>query len=149
MDFGERRVGVAVSDPTGTIARPLTTLRRRRGKRPPVASLERLARQHEVAGVVWGLPLELDGTESEWTREVRAVAERLGRRLELPVYYVDERMTTIQAERAVRESGVSRSRRREKERVDRTAAAVILQAWLDRRRGGGSHDQEPGEGRDP
>lgn len=125
-------MGVAVSDPTGTIAQPLTTLQRRKGKRPPLAALERLAREHEVTGIVWGLPLELDGTESDWTQEVRDVAHRLGSRLELPVYFVDERMTSVQAERAVRSSGLPRARREEKERVDRTAAALILQTWLDR-----------------
>ena len=138
MDYGERRVGVALSDPTGTIAQPLTTLQRRRGRRPPLAALERLAHEHDVVGVVWGLPLELDGTASEWTREVQEVGEQLGSRLDLPVYFLDERMTSVQAERAVRSSGLRRSRREDKSRVDRSAAALILQTWLDRRRGGTS-----------
>lgn len=98
--------------------------------------------------MVWGLPLELDGSESEWTREVRKVAEDLGSRLDLPVYFVDERMTSVQAERAVRSSGLPRSRREEKDRVDRSAAALILQTWLDRRGSerGPSSEQHPEQG---
>lgn len=140
VDYGERRVGVAVSDPTGTLATPLPTLRRRRGKRPPLAALEGIGREHGVKAVVFGLPLELDGTESEWTREVRRVAEALGERLEVPVHFVDERLTSVRAEEAVRRSGLPRSKREDKERVDRAAAVLILQTWLDRREPSG-----PGE----
>lgn len=135
VDYGEVRVGVALSDETGTLASPLPTIRRRRGRRPPVAALARVGRDHEVRAVVFGLPLELDGEESEWTREVRSVAHALGERLEVPVHFVDERMSSVRAERAIRSSGLPRGRREEKERVDAAAAALILQAWLDRRRG--------------
>lgn len=133
VDFGEIRVGLALSDETGTLASPLPTLRRRRGKRPPLKALEELARKHSVDHLVFGLPLELDGSESEWTRQVRTVAESLAGRLEVPVDFVDERFTSVEAERAVRSSGLPRSRREEKERVDAGAAVLILQRWLDRR----------------
>lgn len=137
VDFGEVRVGLALSDETGTLASPLPTLRRRRGKRPPLKALEELGREHSVDHLVFGLPLELDGSESEWTQQVRTVAEALGRRLGVPVHFVDERLTSVEAERAVRRSGLPRSRREEKERVDAAAAVLILQRWLDRRPGGG------------
>jgi putative holliday junction resolvase len=131
VDFGEVRVGMAVSDETGTLASPLPTLKRRRGKRPPLKAMEEAARLHEVEAVVFGLPLELDGSESDWTRQVRAVAQALGERLQLPVHLVDERMTSVEAERRVRASGHSKARREEKARVDAGAATLILQRWLD------------------
>lgn len=133
VDYGEVRVGLALSDETGTLASPLPTLRRRRGKRPPLKALEELGRTHGVEAVVFGLPLELDGSESEWTGEVRRVGEALGERLEVPVHFIDERLTSVRAEREVRSSGLPRRRREEKERVDARAAALILQTWLDRR----------------
>lgn len=132
VDFGERRIGVAVSDPTGTIASPFETVRRRSGKRMPLAALERIARDHDVVHVVVGLPLEPAGTENEWCARVRHAGDELGRRLEVPVSYVDERMTSVRAERAVRGIGLPRSKREEKGRIDAAAAALILQAWLDR-----------------
>jgi putative holliday junction resolvase len=134
VDFGEVRLGLAVSDPTGTLASPLPTLRRRRGKRPPLRALQETAETHGVEALVFGLPLELSGEETAWTREVRQVGEALGKRLQLPVHFVDERMTSVRAERLVRSSGLPRSRREEKERVDAGAAVLILQHWLDLRR---------------
>jgi putative holliday junction resolvase len=133
VDFGERRVGLAVSDPTGTLASPLPSLRRRRGKRPPIRALEGVAEAHQVEALVFGLPLELTGQESDWSREVRGVGEALAARLRLPVHFVDERLTSVRAERLVRSSGLPRGRREEKERVDAGAAVLILQQWLDAR----------------
>ncbi len=135
IDFGERRVGLAVSDPTGTIATPLTTLKRRRGKRPPLRALEEVAREHGVKAVVMGLPLDLAGDETEWTAHVREVGDELGRRLDVPVHYMDERMTSVRAERAVRKLGLPKEERERKERVDRAAAVLILQSWLDTEEG--------------
>jgi putative Holliday junction resolvase len=132
IDFGERRIGVAVSDPTGTLASPLPTLKRRAGKRPPLAALEALAREYEVVALVMGLPLTPSGEESEWTRTVREVGDALARRTGLPIHYLDERYTSVQAERAVRGIGLPKRKREEKERVDAAAAVLILQAWLDR-----------------
>lgn len=131
IDYGERRIGVALSDVTGTLASPLETVNRRRGKRPPLRALEEIARRHEVAGLVVGLPLTLEGEENDWCAEVRTVGDELGRRLALPVTYVDERHTSIQAEEAIRSSGRRRSQREEKGRIDSAAAAVILQRHLD------------------
>lgn len=131
VDFGERRIGLAVSDPTGTIASPLETLTRRRGKRPPWRAMGERAREHGVERLVVGLPLALDGEENEWCERVREMGDELGRRLSLPVTYVDERMTSVRAERAVRSVGLRKSQREEKERIDAAAAALILQSWLD------------------
>lgn len=122
---------MAVSDPTNTVATPLKTLARREGKRPPYARMIDIATEYEVQQLVVGLPLGLDGEENEWCAEVRSIADRLGERAELPVAYVDERMTSVRAESAVRAAGLTRSRRREKGRVDAAAAQLILQAWLD------------------
>ncbi|MEX0935995.1 MAG: Holliday junction resolvase RuvX [Gemmatimonadota bacterium] len=133
VDFGEVRIGLAVTDETGTLATPLTTLRRRRGKRPPIRAMEAVGREQGVSAVVFGLPLELSGEESDWTREVKMVAEKLGERLNVPVYMVDERMSSVSAERAVRSSGLPRRKRESKERIDAAAAAIILERWLDRR----------------
>ncbi|MEJ2204726.1 MAG: Holliday junction resolvase RuvX [Gemmatimonadota bacterium] len=132
IDYGRRRIGLAMSDPTGTIASPLETLRRRTGKRPPVARLAELAREHQVERLVMGLPLNLAGEETLWCAEVREVGGRLASRLGLPIEYVDERFTSVRAEKAVRSLGLSRAKREDKSRVDAAAAVLILQSWLDR-----------------
>jgi putative Holliday junction resolvase len=131
IDLGNRRVGVAVSDPSGRIATPVTTLTRRVGKRPPYADLRRLADELGIEGVVVGLPLAPSGDETAWCGEVRAFGEGLRRRLEVPVYYQDERFTSARAERGIRAMGLPKAKREEKGRVDAAAAALILQAWLD------------------
>jgi putative Holliday junction resolvase len=133
IDFGERRIGLAMSDPTGTLASPLETVMRRAGKRPPLARLEGVARAHEVAHLVVGLPLNLQGRETPWCQEVRRMGDALAARLSLPVDYVDERMTSVRAERAIRSLGLPKAQREDKGRVDAAAAAIILQAWLDGR----------------
>jgi putative Holliday junction resolvase len=134
VDYGQRRVGLAVSDPTGTIAVPLETLHRRAGKRAPLTRLEAIGRDHEVAHLVVGLPLSPEGEETEWCAEVRSMGERLAARLGIDVDYVDERFTSVRAERAVRALGLPRKERERKDRIDAGAAVLILQAWLDRRR---------------
>lgn len=131
IDFGERRIGLALSDPTGTIATPLQTVPRRTGKRPPLSRLEGIARAREVSRLVVGLPLDLRGEETRWCRDVRAMGDELARRLGVPISYVDERMTSVRAERAVRNVGLKKAQREEKGRVDAAAAALILQSWLD------------------
>ena len=133
VDFGERRTGVALSDPTGTLAFPLQTIERRSGQRLPVKALESLARVHDVTTIIVGVPLSLRGADTEWTRRVRSAGEELARRLNVPVGFVDERFTSVRAERAVRAAGLPRRERERRGRVDRAAAALILQTWLDRR----------------
>lgn len=133
IDYGLRRIGLAVSDPTATIAQPLPTLVRRRGKRPPVQAVADIAREYEAAEAVLGLPLNLEGEEDEWTAEVRAFGTALAQRAGIPVRYLDERFTSARAERSVRASGLRKSQREDKARVDAAAATLILQAYLDRR----------------
>lgn len=125
IDWGERRVGLAVSDPTGTIASPAGAIRRRLGKRPPIAELVRRAEALAARAVVMGLPLDSNGDETPRTLECRRVAAELARRTALPVALVDERFTTAAALRAVREMGGSTRGRRAD--VDALAATVLLQ----------------------
>ena len=134
VDLGDRRIGLAVSDPTQTIAQPLATLTRRLGKRFPFAGLSpHLA---GVVGVVVGLPLTPDGDEGTRAVEARAVATDIERRFGVPVAVWDERFSTARALATARELKVSvRDRRPE---TDRIAAAILLQQFLEARRGASS-----------
>ena len=134
FDYGERRIGVAVSDPTRTIASPLTTLHRRAGKRPPWAEIATLVQDQEADEAVIGLPLDLAGEEGAWAAEVRAFGDDLARRTGLPVHWMDERMSSVRAERSIRGMGLKKSAREQKERIDAGAAAVILEGFLALRR---------------
>jgi putative Holliday junction resolvase len=134
FDFGERRIGVAVSDPTRTIATPLTTLQRRAGKRPPWPEIAEIVRQQEADEAVVGLPLDLAGEEGAWAAEVRAFGDDLARRTGLPVHWMDERLSSVRAERSIRGMGLKKSDREQKERIDAGAAAVILEGFLALRR---------------
>lgn len=134
VDFGERRVGIAISDPSATIAQPLTVLVRRAGKRPPVQAIAELVAEHDAQHIVIGLPLALSGEENEWTNEVRTFGSKLAERTGVGVTFADERMTSVAAERAVRSLGLRKKAREQKERVDAAAAVLILQAYLDAQR---------------
>ena len=129
IDYGEKRVGLAISDPIGMIASPAGFIARRAGKRPPVAELVRRAEALEAQGFVLGLPLDGNGNETSRTREVRAVGAELEKRTGLPVRFLDERYTTAVALRAVRAMGGSTRGR--KGDVDSLSAAVLLQQLLD------------------
>lgn len=132
VDIGGRRIGLAISDPTQTIAQPLVTLTRRAGKRFPYARLE--SHLAEAAGVLVGLPLTPDGTEGPAAREAREVAQTIAHRFHVPVQLWDERFTTARALRVARETGAGGRGR--KEVTDRLAAAVLLQQFLEARRAG-------------
>ena len=134
FDYGERRIGVAVSDPTRTIASPLATLTRRAGKRPPWPEIAALVAEQEADEIVVGLPLDLAGAEGAWAAEVRGFGDDLQRRTGLPVHWMDERLSSVRAERAVRAMGLRKGQREEKARIDAAAAAVILEGWLALRR---------------
>lgn len=136
VDYGERRVGIALSDPTATIAQPLTVLVRRAGKRPPVQAILDLIALYKVAHLVVGLPLTLAGDESAWTSEVRDFGEKIAARAGVGVTFADERMTSVAAERVVRSLGLPRGERERKERIDAAAAAIILQGYLDQMKKG-------------
>lgn len=128
IDYGERRVGLAVSDPLGMIASPLGVITRRRGKRPPVAELVRHAESAGARGFVVGLPLDGAGHDTPRAVETRQIAAELTRRTGLPAFLVDERYTTAAALRAIRDMGGSTRGR--KGDVDAIAAAVLLQHAL-------------------
>ena len=131
LDYGAKRIGVALSDPTGVFARPLTVVTRGPKLRGDLRAIAALCREHEVVEIVIGLPLSMDGTAGTQARTVREFAERLGAAVDLPVHEWDERLTTTAAERALIEGNVRRSRR--KQIIDKTAAALILSGYLDHR----------------
>ncbi len=132
VDWGSKRFGVAISDPSRLIAQPLTTLTRRPKQRAPVAAVGELLRTHGVALVLVGLPLTPEGEEGPAAREARAFSEAIAQRCGVPVELVDERMSTARALAAAREAGVTD--RDSRARIDQMAAVAILQGWLDRSR---------------
>ena len=133
VDWGERRIGLALSDETRTLAQPLTTLTRRTGKRFPMREFLTLLEQHAVTGIVVGLPLDQEGGEAEAATAARALAGDIARHSGQPVELWDERLTTARALRAVRAMGGSTRGR--KDDVDALAAALLLQHYLDAKRG--------------
>ncbi len=134
LDFGDRRIGIALSDPLGIAARPLMTLQRTSWKRD-LERVRALAVEHEVRRIVVGLPLDMDGGRGERVRLTEVFMRRVHNVTGLPVIPWDERLTTVQAERVLIEGDVRRARRREV--IDQVAAVIILDAYLEARRSGG------------
>lgn len=128
VDYGERRVGLAVSDPSRTIATPAGFILRRTGKRPPIAEIVRRAQAAEATAFVVGLPLDDRGDDTPRSIETKQIAAELEKRTGLPVTLVDERYTTAAALRAVKEMGGSTRGR--KGDVDSLAATILLQHAL-------------------
>ena len=127
LDIGDVRIGIAVSDPTRTIATPVEVLRRV-GWGPDTRQIRALCDRYETDEVLSGLPLNMDGTEGFQARKVRDFCAQL-EKAGLTVFFQDERLTTVVAEDALLEDNMSRADR--KTHVDKVAAAVILQQWLD------------------
>lgn len=127
LDIGDVRIGVAVSDPTRTIASPVEVIRRI-GWGPDIRKIREICDRYETKLVLSGLPLNMDGSEGFQAQKVRAFCEQL-QNAGLNVIYQDERLSTVSAEDALIEGGVSRSGR--KQVVDKVAASVILQQWLE------------------
>ena len=132
LDLGSRRIGVAVSDRSGTIATPLTVVVRAKRRAEDHRRIAALVADEEAEILVVGLPLSLDGSMGPAARAAANEAEQLASVVGVPVETVDERLTTVTAEGALRQAGVKGQSRRQV--VDKVAAAVLLQAWLDRRR---------------
>ena len=132
IDPGTKRFGLAMSDPTQTIAQPLATLSRREGQRFPLLALKSHLEQHLPVGIVVGLPITPDGSEDERAANARELGAILNTKTELPVAYWDERMTTARALSAIRDLG-GRVRGRQSD-VDSLAATVLLQTFLDSRK---------------
>ena len=130
LDVGSRTIGMAVSDPLGLTAQGLSTLRRR-NKRHDLGALEAVITQYSVREIVVGLPLRLSGASGTQAEKMQAFAEELRKRFGLPVQLWDERLTSAEANRVLRDSEMSIKRRGEV--VDRLAAVLILQSWMDSR----------------
>lgn len=131
LDVGERRIGVAICDPEEMMALPLTTLERRE---ETLADIDEIVRREGVETVVVGLPLSLDGSLGRQAEQVQAFARALASQVAVPVEQWDERLSTVEAERTLRAAGFAP--RAIKARRDAAAAAIILESYLDRRRGG-------------
>ena len=133
VDPGSKRIGLAVSDLSGTIASPLVVVHRTKSLRHDLAELARIAKAEEAEVIVVGLPINMDGSLGPAAKAATEFARRLATVTGVPVELHDERRTTDTAEQAMREGGLDGRARRE--RVDKVAAAVMLQSWLDSRRG--------------
>lgn len=131
VDPGSKRVGIAVSDPTGTIAQGLTTVPAEPSE-SLASRLAEIARKQEAGRIVIGLPRRMDGSYGPEAAASRRLATEVRQASGLPVELVDERLTTVAAERAMIEGGVRRARRRET--VDQVAATLLLQSHLDRKK---------------
>jgi putative Holliday junction resolvase len=147
IDVGRRRIGVAISDGTGTLARPLTTIQAAGSLERTVGTIVELAHrlsleEEGLAAIVVGLPKHLDGSSSEQTGLVTAFAAALGAAVALPIRLQDERLTSHEADSRLAET--DRNWRTRKTRLDAAAAAIILQDYLDEQRDGAT----PGEDTD-
>ncbi|MEQ1647246.1 MAG: Holliday junction resolvase RuvX [Hyphomicrobiaceae bacterium] len=131
LDLGTKTIGIAVSDTTRLVASSLETLTRRKFTLD-VEHLQRRSSEHDVVGIVIGLPINLDGTEGPRAQSTRTFTRLLSDKTPLPLLLWDERLTTIAAERALLEADTSRKRRAEV--IDKVAAGLILQGLLDRLR---------------
>ncbi len=129
LDLGTKTIGVAVSDAMLTIASPLETIKRTKFQADATRLFEITAHRN-VAGIVLGLPRNMDGSEGPRAQSTRAFARNLARLTELPITYWDERLSSVAADRAMLEADLSRKRRAE--RIDNVAAGIILQGLLDR-----------------
>ena len=131
LDVGARRIGVAVSDPLGLTAQGLETLHRK-NKRHDFSWLQRVIRVYAVQEIVVGLPLRMSGAEGTQAEKIQAFANDLRKHFKLPVHLWDERLTSAEANRLLRQTEMSIEKRGQA--VDRMAAILILQSWMDSRR---------------
>jgi putative Holliday junction resolvase len=130
IDHGSARIGLALSDPTGTLARPLPFLPAK-GDTKLAREIAALASKEQAELILLGLPRHMNGTLGEAAAKVQAFAAALGQATTIPVQLIDERLTTVQASRQLQEAG--RDTRAQRGRIDSEAAAVLLQGWLDAR----------------
>ena len=135
VDLGSKRIGIAVSDPSGTIASPLTVVHRSNSRRRDLDEIARIATDEDVDTIVVGLPLTMRGEVGQAAEAAIAEAARLATVVGVPVETHDERLTTVTAERSMIDAGMRGHERRRV--VDKVAAAVMLQSWLDSRRARG------------
>ena len=133
IDLGTRRIGVALSDRSATLASPWTVIERTPDAAAVWSALAAIVREEEVVHVIVGLPLQLSGAEGEAAKAARADAEALSALIDVPVELCDERLTTVTATRG--QQGRGRRARKGRSTIDAEAAAVLLQSWLDGRQG--------------
>lgn len=131
IDPGSKRIGVAVSDLSGSIATPLMVIQRSRSTRHDLDEIARIVRDEEADVVVYGLPLHLDGSMSRAAKAATREARQLATLVDVPVEMHDERLTTVSADRSMIDAGMNAQERRRV--VDKVAAAIMLQSWLDAR----------------
>lgn len=131
IDPGTKRIGLAISDRSGTIASPFAVLQRGRSRQHLHGEIARIVREEEIEVVVVGLPVNMDGSHGPSAKAAIADARRLATVVDVPIELHDERRTSVTAERSMREAGLDGVERRR--RVDKVAAAVMLQSWLDGR----------------
>ncbi len=129
LDLGNRRIGVAVSDSAATMAMPIEVVARRGDRAREHADIAALVFEWEAEIVVVGLPFNMDGSKGPMARKYESEASRLGDTLTVPVVLYDERLTTVTAERNLMEQNMNAQERRQV--VDKVAASVMLQSWLD------------------
>ena len=130
LDIGEKRIGVAGCDGLGLLATPLTTIERKSWQED-VEKLRKIVQEREVLVLVIGLPYSMDGSMGFQAEKVQKIATSLGEALELPIEYVDERLSSLEAEEQLKSQKKFSSRN--KGLIDQRAAAIILQQWLDER----------------
>jgi putative Holliday junction resolvase len=130
IDYGSRRIGLALSDPTGTLARPLPFLPAK-ADAPLARELAELAKKEDVHLILLGLPRHMNGSLGEAAAQVQAFAALLGQATPVPVQLIDERLSTVQASRQLQEAG--RNARQQRGKIDSEAACVLLQGYLDSR----------------
>ena len=129
VDLGEKRIGVAISDSDATLATPYEVLIRSGRREHDHAKIRAIVEEVEAELVVIGLPLSLDGTEGPAAKSARIEAGLIAEATQVPVQLQDERLTTVEAERILKEQGLDTQQRRQI--IDKVAAAILLQAWID------------------
>ena len=139
VDFGDSRIGVALSDPLGIMATPLTIITRTEEEKD-IDALVYIIHEKEVGRIIIGLPISMDGTLGEQAEKVKAFAAELGKKIDIPVEFQDERLSTVVAKNLVQEA----RKTDRKTRYDAAAAALILQSYLDANTGPPELPDEPG-----
>ncbi|MDP6862437.1 MAG: Holliday junction resolvase RuvX [Acidimicrobiales bacterium] len=131
IDLGEKRIGVAISDSSGSLATPYEVVTRTGSRDQDHRRIRAIVEEVEAEILVVGLPLSLDGSEGKAAQGARKEAEAIGQTISIPIELHDERFTTVEAERILKEQGLDAAERRKV--VDKVAAAILLQAWMEGR----------------
>ena len=133
LDIGDKRIGVAISDPLGILASPLLVLEHKDDK-ADIAAILKIVNQYQVEHIIVGLPQSMDGSMGAQAEKVKLFAEKLKHQSPLPVEFRDERLTTVSAKQMIQEAATKKSARNRKREYDTAAAAIILQSFLNESR---------------